>query len=137
MKLLTLNCRGLTKQYKRKHIFDECKKYSLSCLQETYITEPLAQLWKSEWKGDFYYIPGVGYNSQGLIILVNNSFKCKVNDVIKFNTRCLGLSFTHNNTSFLLYNMYAPSIKEQRIPYLNNLPNLRDYGPPNSRLIIT
>ena len=100
---------ALTKKIKRKLFFNEFSKYSISCLQECYVTEKNANLWRSEWSGQFIYTPGTS-NSQGLIILINRSFCCHDLTIIKINNRCLGITFQYENRSFLFI-IYTPRLQ--------------------------
>ena len=122
MKILTLNVRGLNSITKRKLYFKTFIKYGICCLQEAYITNQSAQLWKHEWDGEFFYQPGTN-KSGGLIILISKLFCCGDVCEIKINERILGVSFTHNNKNFVIYNIYAPAIKDQRINFLEQLTN--------------
>ena len=92
-------------------------------MQEAYITSETALLWKGEWEGDFYYQPGTS-NSGGLIILISKFFCCENKAEIKINNRILGISFVLNQKQFIIYNIYAPASKEQRVGFLEQLPNL-------------
>ena len=53
LKIASLNCKGLNKKLKRKHVFSESNKYDIVCLQETYVTEKTAKEWMKEWRGEF------------------------------------------------------------------------------------
>ena len=121
MKILNLNIRGLNNPLKRKNCFQKFAKYDICCLQETFITLKTANLWKSEWDGDFFYHPGTS-NSGGLIILINNLFSCEGITKIEINERVLGVSFFLDKKSFVIYNIYAPASREQRVDFLEQLP---------------
>ena len=55
---------------------------------------------------------------------------------MKINNRCLGISFTHNDKHFVIFNIYAPAVKEERIGFLENLPDLSDFYNPDSFVIL-
>ena len=122
MHIVTLNTRGLHSQLKRRHLFQSLNKYSISCLQETFITDDTCSLWSSEWNGDFFYQSGSSH-SKGLIILINKNFKVDNLNVIKINDRCLGITFSLLNKPFYIFNIYAPADKEKRVPFFKDLPS--------------
>ena len=123
MLIATLNCRGLSSSLKRRHFFQSLNKISISCLQETYITEENCHLWSGEWNGDFFYQCGTSH-SQGLIILINRHFNVDDLKVIKINSRCMGISFSFIGQLYIIFNIYAPAKAEERVPFLNELPSL-------------
>ena len=100
--------------------------YSICCLQETFITDKTAKIWQLEWSGEFVYAPGTS-NIKGLIILINRNIHCTNLHSFKINDRCMGISFSLDNTHFSFINMYVPSIKEQRVDFINSLPDLTQY----------
>ena len=123
MHIASFNCRGLCKSIKRRHIFTYLNKFSVSCLQECYVTDESAALWSREFQGDFFFESGTEH-SKGLLILVNRNFPINDLNVIKINDRCLGISFTLNSQLCYVFNIYAPADKTDRIPFLNDLGNL-------------
>ena len=135
LKLLTLNCRGLNNTLKRRMFFKAFLDYNICSLQETYITEQNNQLWKSDWSGDFFHINGTT-NSNGLIILINKNFPHSDMKEIKVNNRCLGISFNHNDKHFVLFNIYAPSAKEERTGFLESHLDLSKFILPHSLVLL-
>ena len=123
MHIVTLNTRGLGSQLKRRHLFQSLNKYSISCLQETFITNDTCNLWSSEWNGEFFYECGTAH-SKGLIILINKNFKVSNLKKIQINDRCLAITFTLLDKEYFIFNIYAPADKEERVPFLDNLPNV-------------
>ena len=134
MKLLSLNVRGLNNKIKRKLCFNEFLKYHICCLQETYVTQKSAKRWQSEWKGLFIYVPGTS-NSKGLIILINKTFCFEQLQEFKINDRCLGITFKHDNQHFVIFNIYGPSKKEERVTFIENLPVFSEFGIDNSYVL--
>ena len=135
MKVLTLNCRGLNQNIKRHLYFKQFLSHSVCCLQETFITEKTVNLWRNEWAGsNFFFQPGTS-NSKGLIILINKSFVCDELKEIKINDRCHGISFTADDKPYVIFNFYAPSAKEERMQFLDDLPDLLQ-GFPSDVLAI-
>ena len=124
MHIVCLNCRGLNYKIKRSLFFKEFYNYHIICLQETYINEKNHLEWKQEWKGDFVYVCGTPH-SQGLIILINTKKFKPVNiKQININERVFGISFDLDNKQFIIFNVYAPAIKDERIPFITELSNL-------------
>ena len=131
LKCISINCRGLHKTFKRKSIFNLCKKYDISCLQETYISDTNFNAWKLEWPGVFFHISGSN-NSNGLIILVNNKFN-QLNDpkVVCSDKRILGLEFLCDNKKILIVNVYAPNVNKEKEPFFNKLTNFLEVTNQN------
>ena len=98
MKILSLNVRGLHYQVKRQLFFKKFEKYDICCIQEAYIVPDLAEVWMSEWPGQFFYYPGTS-NSGGLIILINKHFHCAKIQTIEINDRILGISLTQDENT--------------------------------------
>ena len=121
MLIASLNVRGgLSKILKRNNIFDALSKHHISCLQECYITSNNAKIISDGWNGKFYFENGTSH-SKGLIILINENFEINNVKEIKINDRCLGVSFEYLTNNFFVFNIYAPSAKEERIPFFNAL----------------
>ena len=118
LKILTLNCRGLHKNLKRKNIFSKCKNYDVCCLQETYISAELYNKWKKEWSGHFYYNLGTSH-SNGLIILTKSSiYFDEQPKLISSNHRILVIDLKKENHNYLIVNLYAPNKKKDKIFFL-------------------
>ena len=120
MLIASLNCRGLGKTLKRRHILTQLSRFSVSCLQETYVCDDSASLWSKEFWGEVFFENGTSH-SKGLMILINKNFQVENLKEIKLGERCLGISFTHNSNRYYVFNVYAPSIKEDRVPFFKNL----------------
>ena len=129
LKLFSFNCRGLHKNLKRKLIFSQCKQYDVSCLQETYITEEDYKKWKLEWNGQFFYFKGTN-NSNGLIILINNSFSHKIDvKTIHSEEKILGIEISFSKTKYVIINVYAPHKKREKVVFYNKLSNILNKLP--------
>ena len=121
LKIISLNCRGLHKTLKRKLIFSTCRKYDISCLQETYITDKDYVQWSKEWNGSLHYIKGTS-NSNGLIILINNKTNIEGDpNIVYSNPRILGIEITISTKKCLIINIYAPNKKREKIAFFENL----------------
>ena len=137
MHISSLNVRGLHVPLKRRGFFQSLSKFSISCLQETYITDKTCQQWAKEWSGHFFYECGSSH-SKGLIILVNNNFNVSNLNIIKINDRCLGISFNLSDRHFVVFNVYSPSKTHERISFINDLTNtlkLNDYDDRTNIII--
>ena len=68
--ILSLNVKGMRDPAKRRRVFDVCKGYDISCLQECHIssTDDLAS-WRAEWEGKIFASFGTS-SSCGTIILL-------------------------------------------------------------------
>ena len=134
LKILSLNCRGLNNTLKRRMLFKQFLDFNICSLQETYVTQNNVSVWKQDWSGELLYINGTS-NSNGLIILVNKNFSYSNLKEIEINERCFGISFTHNDKDFVVFNMYAPSLKAERVDFLRDLPDLSQFYLPHSYVI--
>ena len=119
--IFSLNARGLNKSYKRKVIFSACRKYDISCLQETYITDNNFKQWSNEWNGSLHYFKGT-CNSNGLIILINKKAGIEGQPKIVFaEQRILGIEIDISSKKYLIMNIYAPNKKCEKIKFYDKL----------------
>ena len=123
VKILTLNCRGLNNQRKRRTFFRHFKqqKYDIICLQETYIKSSDYDKWKKEWCGQLFHSTGTTH-SKGQLILINKHFQ-GVNISIKYeDSRILAVTFEHMGEKHILINAYGPSDSDSgKIQFVNEL----------------
>ena len=120
MRILSLNARGLNKIIHRQLFFEKFKAYDICCVQEAYIVPQVVELWRSEWNGHFFFVPGDNH-SGGLMILFKERLNCTNVKEIVNEERILGLTFTYDDEDYTLYNIYAPSVKEQRSPFFDDV----------------
>ena len=122
LSVTSLNCRGLNKQSKRKHIFEICQKYDISLLQETYITHEKIDVWKNDWPGDIFYFPGSN-NSKGLMTLINVNCIFSNFEVFFKNDRILALQCTFEGDYYYFINIYGASSheKKEKLNFMNDL----------------
>ena len=78
--ICSLNANGIRNRKKRQSLFRtlKSKKYDIVCLQETFITNEVKDVWEKEWGGDLIFFPGTS-NSLGQVILFKHQFPFKVN----------------------------------------------------------
>ena len=121
LKLISINCRGLkNKNIKRWQIFNICRKYDISCLQETHVTHALIPKWRKEWQGEIKYIEGTN-RSKGQVILINKDFKYSNLEEIHTSERIQGINLTTEEGSFPIFNIYGPNDSKERETFFKNL----------------
>ena len=79
-RLISLNCRGLNNNFKRKQVFRflRNKKAQIYCLQDVHFTSDQEQIIKQQWGYNECYISPFKSNARGTAILFNNNFQFKV-----------------------------------------------------------
>ena len=109
-RLMTLNGRGLRNTIKRRAIFKFIKKnkINVTCLQECHILDKDVDLWKKEWGGEMFVLPGSEY-SKGQIILISKKLNANQYIEEKFGDRILKLSFVLNDEKYSIVNVYGPN----------------------------
>ena len=109
-RLMTLNGRGLRNTIKRRAIFKFIKtnKINVTCLQECHILDKDIDLWKKEWGGEIFVLPGSEY-SKGQIILISKKLNANQYVEEKFGDRILKLSFVLNDEKYSIVNVYGPN----------------------------
>ena len=132
--ITSLNTRGLNKRLKRKTIFNKCKGYDITCLQETYITDAKYDSWKQDWPGEFLYTAG-SCHSKGQIILINEKFKYKKVETIISNERFLGIKIYLDNQELKIINVYAPNKKAEKLLFIHELYELFNNKPKENTII--
>ena len=123
MRLVSLNCRGLNKQKKRKTIFKKCLNYDIICLQETYVTDINFKEWEADWPGKMFYVMGTN-RSKGQMILLNRKLNFNTINVFHQSERILGIQVTHSEYDFYILNIYAPVKRSEKAPFMDELVKL-------------
>ena len=79
LKILSMNCRGLGEQSKRRDVLNylKSKNYSIYCVQDTHFTKEEENYIRACWGYDIYMSPGRS-NARGVAVLLNNNFDCRV-----------------------------------------------------------
>ena len=119
-RVASLNTRGLNNKLKRKIIFNICKKYDVICLQETYVTDEKAKIWKQDWPGELFYVSGTNH-SKGQIILVSDKVKFDNIDILCKKERILGIKINFQDYYFDIYNIYAPNDAGEKNIFFSDL----------------
>ena len=124
----SLNVRGINQTRKRRQLFRwlHNNKFDITFLQETYSTENIESIWKSEWGGKIYFCHGTSH-SRGVMILFNPKFAAQVNSIeTDKNGRYLLLQTIISDTNFQLCNIYSPNNNsDQKTFFLSILNVLR------------
>ena len=96
--------------------FSFVKKYDIICIQEAHIKDKTADLWKRQWPGNFFYSPGSSHG-KGLVILINKKFQGNSFTEIIKDTRLLGMKIQLDDKCFNIYNVYGPSVENERYSF--------------------
>ena len=96
---------------KRKALFcwlDE-RKYDIVFLQESYSTNDIESVWRTQWQGKLYFSHGSNH-SCGVMILIRDDLDFKLNLVRSDdNGRYIIMEAEIQGSSFLFVNIYAPN----------------------------
>ena len=95
-------------------------KINVACLQECHIIENDIELWKKEWGGEMFVLPG-SVHSKGQIILLSKKLNACEYVEEKFGDRILKLSFTLDEEKYSIVNIYGPNIEANKIKFLYDL----------------
>ena len=113
LKIVSMNCRGLGNQQKRKDTFNflRNKGASIFCLQDTHFTANDYNYIRTQWGYDIFHSPGSS-DSRGVAVLFNNDFEYKL---INEKTDALGNYISleleiDNKFTILLINIYGPNL---------------------------
>ncbi len=116
--LLSLNVRGLGNKEKRTQVYQWLKNQNNTFyfLQETHSSSNTKQLWESEW-GQTCFFSGASSNSEGIAILINQSFsKTKVGKHTEIIPgRLQSLEVNIEDKEFLFINVYGPNNDNQTL----------------------
>ena len=121
--VFSLNVRGLRRKTKRKQVFSFLKreKYDIVCLQETHITDDIADEWKNEWRDGFVFCPGTS-KSCGQVILLNKSIEENFT-VVMSTQRILAVAIKIKDKPTLVCNIYAPNENTEKEIFFKELQN--------------
>ena len=121
MDIVSLNVRGLGEATKRQTLFHwlETHRFHIICLQETFCTEANGAILASDWKGPSYHCFSSSSHSKGVTILIHPDFSHKViNHYISNDGRRQLLNLEHNDQTFTIVNLYAPTDVSYRRNFL-------------------
>ena len=122
--ICSLNINGIRNKKQRNSLFRTLKKknFDIICLQETFITDEVSNIWEREWGGQMFYSPGTN-NSKGQIILINKDFPFAISTET-ITDRILTISFTTDKGKINIVNSYAPNT--DRVAFFTCLSNHLD-----------
>ena len=136
LNIFSLNCRGLHKTLKRKIIFSTCRKYDVSCLQETFITEKKYDTWKKEWHGTFFHF-SCSSNSKGQILLINDKLKIDIQPkLLRADERVIASELVIDKNKYCIINVYAPNKSKEKQVFFKDLGNFLNKLNPEYRVFI-
>ncbi len=122
MNVTTINVRGLNNPQKRSTILQwlQYKQFDIICLQETFLTADSIIALKNEWNGPSFHSPSPSNHSKGVSILINKSFSCEILNVYSSEDgRKVLLNLKHNDNTYSIANVYAPTDPAYRINFFN------------------
>ena len=111
IKVVTVNCQGLSTPSKRKDVlnFYKSKKYSIICFQDTHFIPDLEPYIESQW-GYKCIFNSYCSNSRGVAIFFNNDFELKLYKEKKdANGNLLALDLSIDENRLTLLNIYGPN----------------------------
>ena len=111
VKIMSLNCQGLSGREKRKDVlnFLKGKKYSIYCLQDTHFTKQEEKLIRSIWGYECIF-NSFSSNSRGVAIFLNNNFEYKIHNISRSNDgNKLVLDIFMMEKRVTLINTYCPN----------------------------
>ena len=126
----SLNARGLNQTRKRRQLFRWLHNYKFDVifLQETYSTENIEAMWKSEWGGNFFFSHGTNH-SKGVAILFNPKLDVRIKNIADKNGRYILLEASLYDSTFLLCNIYSPNDNNSQKIFFSKLNDtLREYA---------
>ena len=119
LRIWSLNVRGLRKQRKRIELFNRLKnsKVHIALFQETYITDDIIELCKTEWEGKIYFDCFTSH-SRGLIVCVNQVGgvgKIEMLNIPNSNSRLQIVKVILDDDSLMyIVNVYAPTNNNEK-----------------------
>ncbi len=98
VKIVSVNCQGLSDPRKRRDVFHYLrqKSYSIYLLQDTHFDPKMENCIRAEW-GYKSYFASYNSNSRGVAILFNNNFEFLVKKSVQGYLRKLHICYCNNN----------------------------------------
>lgn len=124
LKIITLNCRGLTNKPKRCNVFTYLadKKADICFLQETFITKSSVQEFNNNWHGLIFHSLSDSNHSRGVCILIKKELNVDIINVHRSDDgRRLMVNIAIKGENFCLVSAYAPNVVAHRIQFLKRL----------------
>ena len=113
IRIISINCRGLAEQKKRRAIFNYYRdRADIICIQETHSDAKNDNMWSMEWGSNILFSHGQT-DSCGVAILIRRNFNVNIRKVIKDDRgRILICEFEKDDVVFVIANIYAPNKDE-------------------------
>ena len=111
LKIISMNCRGLAQQHKRRDVLNYLKNQSADIifLQETHMTVPLIPYFDSLWEGKCYHSVKTA-KSRGTATLMKGSLSYElISQHCSEEGNLVILACKINNNKFTLVNLYGPN----------------------------
>ena len=123
IKISSINIHGLRNRKKRASFFKYIKRssYDIVCVQESFITNEIKDVWEKEWGGTLFYSAGTP-NSMGQMILVKKKFSFDT-VLIHQSNRILTIKIKTESNDLLVSNIYAPTVQKEKQPFFRELSN--------------
>ena len=122
-KLISLNVRGIRSPKKRKALLMWLKerKYDIIFLQETYSTDEVEDIWRTQWQGELFFSHGTNH-SCGVMILVRNDLEFNLKTIQVDNEgRYITMEAEVQSSNFLFVNIYAPNKVQEQCQFFDKL----------------
>ena len=123
---MSLNVRGIRSSTKRKALFLWLKKQNADIifLQETYSTEEIEAIWKTQFKGKMIYSHGTNH-SCGVMIFIKDYLEFNLkSSVLDAEGRYILMDATVQGSDFLFVNIYAPNKVQDQCEFFSALDTL-------------
>ena len=139
-KLLSLNVRGIRSSTKRKALFLWLNRQNADIvfLQETYSTEEVEAIWKTQYKGKMFFSHGTNH-SCGILVLARDDLEFELNSfVVETAGRYILIDATVQGSDFLLANVYAPNKVQEQCTFFSYLDELLEkyYTRAEQKIVI-
>lgn len=123
---MSLNVRGIRSSAKKKALFLWLNKQNADIifLQETYSTEEIEAIWKTQFKGKMFYSHGTNH-SCGVMILIKDDLEFNLkSSVLDAEGRYILMDATVQGSDFLFVNIYAPNKVQDQCEFFSALDTL-------------
>ena len=136
---LSLNCRGLRNKEKRDVVFSWCRnqKVDILLLQETYWTQNIQKIIRTEWKGPCYFNEGSNH-SRGTAILVSKHLPLVIENVYYGQEgRVIMINAKLSECSLSIVNVYAPTERRNKESFFKHLTTwIKAKRPSQYKLVV-
>ena len=123
LNIVSLNVNGLRNKLKRKALFKQFKErnFDIICIQESFVTENVIDLWKQEWGGEIVFSVGT-CRSKGQLVLLRKNFKYEWTVEI-VTQRLIVIKVRTDLGDMCICNTYAPCTPLEIDAYFTEITN--------------